>query len=200
MLCFSRVSVMRGQVLTPQGLGIIGIRVSVDRDTRFGFTLTRQGGWYVCAVSTMSHLKNNIIILIHKYRFDVLVNGGGAVVLQFQRSPFKRLIRTVFAPWNQIVVLPPVYMELDDSIRSEPGFVLKMCYPYIIHITCLTHFNTFIEYNPIIIPDSGASSDSRHQSFHVALNLVLLTIMNYFHRDLPAHGHHILSAVNLVVA
>lgn len=41
----SRVSVMRGQVVTPQGLGIIGIRVSVDRDSRFGFTLTRQGGW-----------------------------------------------------------------------------------------------------------------------------------------------------------
>lgn len=44
---FSRVSVMRGQVITPQGLGIIGIRVSVDRDSRFGFTLTRQGGWWV---------------------------------------------------------------------------------------------------------------------------------------------------------
>lgn len=42
---YSRVSVMRGQVITPQGLGIIGIRVSVDRDSRFGFTLTRQGGW-----------------------------------------------------------------------------------------------------------------------------------------------------------
>ncbi|EAT34453.1 AAEL013308-PA, partial [Aedes aegypti] len=74
-----RVSVMRGQVVTPQGLGIIGIRVSVDRDSRFGFTLTRQGGW-----------------------FDVLVNGGGAVTLQFQRSPFRPLTRTVFVPWNQV--------------------------------------------------------------------------------------------------
>jgi len=42
---YSRVSVMRGQVVTPQGLGIVGIRVSVDRDSRFGFTLTRAGGW-----------------------------------------------------------------------------------------------------------------------------------------------------------
>ncbi|XP_038105737.1 teneurin-a isoform X4 [Culex quinquefasciatus] len=87
-----RVSVMRGQVVTPQGLGIIGIRVSVDRDSRFGFTLTRQGGW-----------------------FDVLVNGGGAVTLQFQRSPFRPLTRTVFVPWNQIVVLPPVQMQLNDE-------------------------------------------------------------------------------------
>lgn len=49
-LC-SRVSVMRGQVITPQGLGIVGIRVSVDRDSRFGFTLTRQGGWWVLLYS-----------------------------------------------------------------------------------------------------------------------------------------------------
>ncbi|XP_052873882.1 teneurin-a [Anopheles cruzii] len=101
-----RVSVMRGQVVTQQGLGIIGIRVSVDRDSRFGFTLTRQGGW-----------------------FDVLVNGGGAVTLQFQRSPFRPLTRTVFVPWNQIVVLPPVQMQINDNddhddisfIRSVPS-------------------------------------------------------------------------------
>ncbi|KRT82794.1 hypothetical protein AMK59_4421, partial [Oryctes borbonicus] len=88
----SRVAVMRGQVVTPQGLGIVGIRVAVDRESKFGFTLTRQGGW-----------------------FDVLVNGGGAVTLQFQRSPFKPLTRTVFVPWNQIVVLPPVHMELMEK-------------------------------------------------------------------------------------
>ncbi|XP_071056324.1 teneurin-a isoform X2 [Onthophagus taurus] len=91
----SRVAVMRGQVVTPQGLGIVGIRVSVDRESRFGFTLTRQGGW-----------------------FDVLVNGGGAVTLQFQRSPFKPLTRTVFVPWNQIVVLPPVHMQLSEEHES----------------------------------------------------------------------------------
>lgn len=45
MIFYSRVSVMRGQVITPQGLGIVGIRVSVDKDSRFGFTLTRTGGW-----------------------------------------------------------------------------------------------------------------------------------------------------------
>ncbi|XP_073995971.1 teneurin-a transmembrane protein isoform X3 [Rhodnius prolixus] len=95
-----RVSVMRGQVLSPQGLGIVGIRVSVDRDSRFGFTLTRAGGW-----------------------FDVLVNGGGAVTLQFQRSPFKPMTRTVFVPWNQIVVLAPITMQLSDDsdmFRENP--------------------------------------------------------------------------------
>lgn len=45
LICNSRVAVMRGQVVTEQGLGIVGIRVSVDRDSRFGFTLTRADGW-----------------------------------------------------------------------------------------------------------------------------------------------------------
>lgn len=49
------------------------------------------------------------------FRFDVLVNGGGAVTLQFQRSPFRPLTRTVFVPWNQIVVLPPVQMQLSED-------------------------------------------------------------------------------------
>ena len=50
-------------------------------------TLTRPGGW-----------------------FDLLVNGGGAVTLQFQRSPFKPLTRTSYIPWNEIFVMDPVVM------------------------------------------------------------------------------------------
>ena len=41
-----RVSVLRGRVLSQQGLGVVGVRVSVERHPRFGFTLTRNGGWY----------------------------------------------------------------------------------------------------------------------------------------------------------
>ncbi|XP_076255670.1 teneurin-a transmembrane protein isoform X2 [Rhynchophorus ferrugineus] len=92
----SRVAVMRGQVVSPQGLGIVGIRVSVDRESKFGFTLTRNGGW-----------------------FDVLVNGGGAVTLQFQRSPFKPKTITVYVPWNQIIVLPPIHMQLTEDGNSQ---------------------------------------------------------------------------------
>jgi hypothetical protein len=54
-------------------------------------------------------------VTLDVFRFDVLVNGGGAVTLQFQRSPFLPLTRTVFVPWNQIVVLPPVAMQLSDD-------------------------------------------------------------------------------------
>lgn len=40
-----RVAVLRGRVLSQQGLGVVGVRVSVDRHPRLGFTLTRHGGW-----------------------------------------------------------------------------------------------------------------------------------------------------------
>ncbi|KAL0125856.1 hypothetical protein PUN28_004718 [Cardiocondyla obscurior] len=131
----SRVAVMRGQVVSEQGLGIVGIRVSVDRDSRFGFTLTRADGW-----------------------FDVLVNGGGAVTLQFQRSPFKPLTRTVFVPWNQIVVLPPVVMSLNkegESYKSNqppspavgfPGISMGL---FSEHGPCLEHDHETLR--PIIV-------------------------------------------------
>lgn len=51
-------------------------------------------------------------------RFDILVNGGGAITLQYQRSPFRPVTRTVFVPWNQIIVLPPVQMNLVDEMDS----------------------------------------------------------------------------------
>ena len=42
---YSRVSVIRGQVVTSQGQGIVGVRTSVDKESKFGLTATRKGGW-----------------------------------------------------------------------------------------------------------------------------------------------------------
>lgn len=52
---------------------------------------------FICAM--MQQIKHFFVFL---FRFDVLVNGGGAVTLQFQRSPFHPMTRTVFVPWNQV--------------------------------------------------------------------------------------------------
>lgn len=41
----------------------------------------------------------------------MLVNGGGAVTLQFQRSPFRPLTRTVFVPWNQVFIVLKFFRE-----------------------------------------------------------------------------------------
>ena len=44
-----------------------------------------------------------------------MVNGGEIVTLQFQRTPFKLKIITVSVPWNQMIVISPIIMELKDE-------------------------------------------------------------------------------------
>ena len=39
--------------------------------------------------------------------------------MQFQRAPFRPMTRTVFVPWNQIIVLPPVQINLMDESDSK---------------------------------------------------------------------------------
>jgi len=54
------------------------------------------------------------------FRFDILVNGGGAVALQFQRNPFHPIKRTVLVAWNDIVVMPnPVVMSSAPDADSD---------------------------------------------------------------------------------
>lgn len=75
----SRSAVVRGRVVTLLGTGLVGVRVSTDTPLE-GFTLTREDGW-----------------------FDLLVNGGGAVTLNFGRAPFKRATKVVYVPWNEVI-------------------------------------------------------------------------------------------------
>jgi len=51
----------------------------------------------------------------------MLVNGGGAVTLQFLRNPFQPKTRAVFVPWNQIVVLPPIVLPLVGEDAGGPA-------------------------------------------------------------------------------
>ncbi|XP_035708479.1 teneurin-m isoform X4 [Folsomia candida] len=95
----SRSGVVRGRVVTPNGSGLMGVRVSSSSplEPLGGFTLTQEDGW-----------------------FDLMVNGGGAVTLQFGRSPFNSLSRTIFVPWNEVVIMDTVIM---GSTTSDPVLV-----------------------------------------------------------------------------
>ena len=64
---YSRAAVVRGKVVTSDGMGLIGVRVSTTLPHE-GFTMTRDDGW-----------------------FDLMVNGGGPVMLQFGRNPYPPL-------------------------------------------------------------------------------------------------------------
>jgi len=86
--------------MTQMGIGLMGVRVSTSTPLE-GFTLTRDDGW-----------------------FDLLVNGGGAVTLQFGRSPFRPQSHIVFVPWNEVVIIDNVIMPLGEekaiSIMPQP--------------------------------------------------------------------------------
>ncbi|KAH9517406.1 Teneurin-2 [Dermatophagoides farinae] len=88
-----RAAVIRGQVVSKEFNGLIGIRVSVVNDLKYGFTLTRSDGW-----------------------FDILVNGGGIITLQFQRNPFYPIKKSIYVEWNDITVIQnPIVMYLGPS-------------------------------------------------------------------------------------
>lgn len=87
---------VRGQVVGKDYNGLIGVRVSAT-DPQFGFTLTRSDGW-----------------------FDILVNGGGIVELQFQRNPFYPIKKSIYVSWNDIAVVqsPIVMFSVPDNIAG----------------------------------------------------------------------------------
>ncbi|XP_059482465.1 teneurin-m isoform X2 [Neocloeon triangulifer] len=92
----SRTAVIRGRVVTSSGMGLIGVRVSTSLHLE-GFTLTREDGW-----------------------FDLLVNGGGAVTLQFGRSPFRPQTQIVNVPWNEVVIINIVKMGMAEDKAIAP--------------------------------------------------------------------------------
>ncbi|XP_062564710.1 teneurin-m isoform X2 [Armigeres subalbatus] len=93
----SRSAVIRGRVVTSLQMGLVGVRVSTSTPLE-GFTLTRDDGW-----------------------FDLMVNGGGAITLQFGRSPFRPQTRIVQVPWNEVVIIETVIMStMDDKEKAGP--------------------------------------------------------------------------------
>ncbi|XP_023037329.1 teneurin-m isoform X4 [Drosophila willistoni] len=101
----SRSAVIRGRVVTSLGMGLVGVRVSTTTLLE-GFTLTRDDGW-----------------------FDLMVNGGGAVTLQFGRAPFRPQSRIVQVPWNEVVIIDVVVM----SMSEEKGLAVTTTH------TCFSH-------------------------------------------------------------
>nr|CDJ95832.1 EGF and NHL repeat and YD repeat domain containing protein [Haemonchus contortus] len=103
----SMISVIRGRVVWNGGangdskstVALPGVRVSDAANPLYGFTLSRLDG-----------------------EFDLLVNGGRTVNLQFLRSPFQRLKRSVYVPPNEIVVVEPIKMarERQRELSARP--------------------------------------------------------------------------------
>jgi RHS repeat-associated protein len=89
-----QVAVLRGRVLGPDGSDagtdpdpIAGARVTVLDHPEFGYTATRDDGGY-----------------------DLAVNGGQDLVLQFEQKDFATVQRTESVPWQDFVRLDDVVM------------------------------------------------------------------------------------------
>lgn len=53
-----------------------------------------------------------------------MVNGGGAVVVEFRREPFAILQKTIRVPWNEIVLMDSIELQLDSpeiGLHAAPG-------------------------------------------------------------------------------
>jgi len=91
-----RVAVVRGTVLTRDGSPLSGVRVSALGQAGAGYTLTRNDGAY-----------------------DLVVNGGGTPVIEFELADHLTAQRRLDLPWHDYRTLDPVRMvQLSSEVSS----------------------------------------------------------------------------------
>ena len=89
-----RAAVMRGKVLNIQGDALPGVQLTVLNHPEFGKTFSRADG-----------------------QFDLVVNGGGILVLEYQKNNYLRVQRTLDVPWqNYAHVEDVVMLTLDKQV------------------------------------------------------------------------------------
>jgi RHS repeat-associated protein len=87
-----RAAVLRGKVLTRDGVALSGVTISVLNNPQFGQTLSRVDGM-----------------------FDMVVNGGGWLTINYGKAGYLPLQRKVNTPWQDFALAPDVVMIALDS-------------------------------------------------------------------------------------
>ena len=91
-----RASVIRGRVLTRQNNPLAGVTITIKDHPEFGQTQTRADGW-----------------------FDMAVNGGGLLTVDYQREDFLPVQREVDAPWRGYAIADDIVMiQLDPQVTT----------------------------------------------------------------------------------
>ncbi|MBI5496218.1 MAG: hypothetical protein HY904_14440, partial [Deltaproteobacteria bacterium] len=98
-----RVAVLRGLVMTRDGVALPGVRITVRDHTEFGSTLSRLDGW-----------------------FDLAVNGGGLLMLQYRMEGYVEVERRLEVPWRDYLVVPEVAMVALDPVVTQIDFSTLM--------------------------------------------------------------------------
>lgn len=87
-----RVIVLRGNVLDQVGVPLSGVTVTVNNHSELGQTLTRTNGAY-----------------------DLVVNGGGPVSVNFAKTGYLSIQRTLDLPWQDYVPVDDVVLKTADT-------------------------------------------------------------------------------------
>ena len=100
-----RGAVIRGRVLDRTGQPLSGVRVDVLDHPEFGRTLSREDG-----------------------RFDLAVNGGGALTVSYSRDGYLSSQRQVEVPWQDFAAVEDVRMIAVDAAvtRIEPSAQIEV--------------------------------------------------------------------------
>lgn len=116
-----------------------------------------------------------LLSICYMHRFDILVNGGGSVTLEFTRQPFQSHTISVSVPWNQIITIEPVIMDLHSIDFSEPdpslcavGHDHHTMKPIVLSTWQHTQLGACPE-KSTLIPESQVCCTSGPQSMHSAL-------------------------------
>jgi RHS repeat-associated protein len=87
-----RAAVLRGTVLNKDNTPLLGVTITILNHPEFGQTLSRADGM-----------------------FDLAVNGGGLLTVEYQKAGYLPARRQVQAPWQDYAFLPDVVLIALDS-------------------------------------------------------------------------------------
>ena len=91
-----RVAVVRGQVLNKDNTPLSGVTITIKNHTEYGQTLSRIDGW-----------------------FDMAVNGGGYVTVNYTKDGYLPVQRRINTPWRDFVISEDVVMlSLDPQVTT----------------------------------------------------------------------------------
>ncbi|MFA5832145.1 MAG: Ig-like domain-containing protein [Bacteroidota bacterium] len=96
MLDQVRIGVIRGKVLSNDAQPLSGVTISILDHPEFGQTVSRVDGMY-----------------------DLVVNGGGKLVLSFQRTGYLPVQRQVDVPWQDYIFADSIIMiQIDNQVTQ----------------------------------------------------------------------------------
>ncbi|MDQ1914625.1 fibronectin type III domain-containing protein [Paenibacillus sp. GD4] len=92
----ARMSVLRGKVQDRAGAPLSGVTIQVLNESKLGHTVSRADG-----------------------AFDLVINGGATVTLQYEKLGYLTVQRKATVPWNDYLTVPDVAMTPYDSNVTE---------------------------------------------------------------------------------